>query len=164
MHLLHLKNLLRNLSMYSAAVENLTKILLKADPTNFISHNNQVYLSHENQIMNEFKKRKILETSTSSTTSTTNPHQQHQPLNRTDVIHHAAILIEKLHQQAEEQKAQFVLLGHHHPHQSSSSFVVGKDENGNPVPATAPPFVVPQQVRERSRTKTINGSYSFSYP
>lgn len=99
-----------DLTCLEAAIDALTKVLLKVDPTNFIEHNNQVYFATDKSTMNDqghdssFRKRR-------STGSTSTSHH-HQPLNRTEVINHATILIEKLASESEELKLKMMQFQH----------------------------------------------------
>ena len=70
-----------------------------------MAHNNQLYYPNENNFDAEesssaFKKRRSDIFSSSSS--------HHQPLNRTDIINHASILIDKLGKERDQQKAQLM--------------------------------------------------------
>lgn len=83
----------------SSAIDQLTKVLLKVDPTNFMSHNNQVYFAASQSQQNDptFRKRR---SSAAPRGSISTSH--HQPLNRTEVINHAVLLIERLANESEQ--------------------------------------------------------------
>lgn len=131
----------------SAAIDNLTKILLKVDPINFIEHNNQMYFATDRGSINEsndptFRKRR------SSTARAPSTSHHHQPLNRTEIITHAAMLIERLASESEETKMKLMQM-QHMPNNNSegNGAAVGapNTNNGAPSMSMVSPFPMQQQ-------------------
>ncbi len=145
----------------SAAIDNLTKILLKVDPINFIEHNNQVYFATERGSINNsndptFRKRR------SSTSRTPATSHHHQPLNRTEIITHAAMLIERLAAESEESKVKMIQLQHMSNNGEGNGAPAGatSTNNGAPSMSMVSPFPM-QQVCQDIILKEFLGTLYF---
>lgn len=105
--------------------------MLKTDPSNFIEHNNQVYFAAEKAPtpLNEANDSAFRKRRTSSSTS-----HHHQPLNRTEVISHATILIEKIASENADLKMKFMQMPHLN---AASGAVVASGENADAASGTS---------------------------
>ena len=131
------------------AIDQLSKMLLRVDPSTFIEHNNQVYSTPNVIDLDNKKNQHDLQLITF-------PHQNHkeevrqqyQPLNRTSTINHAAILLEKLATESEETKIELLQLQH--------MFLMNKNHSGR-VPMT-----MTSHPEYNSGTSNIAGGNSSS--
>eukprot|EP00551_Chaetoceros_affinis_P007644 CAMPEP_0203665012 /NCGR_PEP_ID=MMETSP0090-20130426/2307_1 /ASSEMBLY_ACC=CAM_ASM_001088 /TAXON_ID=426623 /ORGANISM="Chaetoceros affinis, Strain CCMP159" /LENGTH=571 /DNA_ID=CAMNT_0050528443 /DNA_START=124 /DNA_END=1839 /DNA_ORIENTATION=- len=131
----------------SAAIDQLTKILLRVDPVNFIEHNNQVYFASERGTINNsndptFRKRR----SSTSRAPTTSHH--HQPLNRTEIITHAALLIERLAEERDGMNMKIMQVQHMSSNGDGNGNTAGAPNanNGAPSISMVSPFPMQQQA------------------
>eukprot|EP00551_Chaetoceros_affinis_P015625 CAMPEP_0203711870 /NCGR_PEP_ID=MMETSP0091-20130426/69743_1 /ASSEMBLY_ACC=CAM_ASM_001089 /TAXON_ID=426623 /ORGANISM="Chaetoceros affinis, Strain CCMP159" /LENGTH=300 /DNA_ID=CAMNT_0050589821 /DNA_START=35 /DNA_END=937 /DNA_ORIENTATION=- len=87
-------------------------MLLKLDPTKFIQHNSQLY-HFTDQGKNGSSANDDDRDPPFSTSSSFPPRQvTHHPLNRTDIINHAVVMLEKLARESEESKIELLQVQH----------------------------------------------------
>ncbi len=81
-----------------------------------MAHNNQVYYTNDGASKDDALVTSHLLESTNKKprTDSMQSTSHHQPLNRTEIINHAAILIEKLAKRREEYKMQLLAMQHQH--------------------------------------------------
>lgn len=84
-------------SEITCAIDHLTKILIKVEPTNLFQQNNLVYTTSTN----DFPPRSL---------RTSNNSSGQQPLNRTEIINHAAQVLDRLFKENEERKMHLMRL------------------------------------------------------
>jgi hypothetical protein len=113
----------------SVAIDRLSNVFLKIDPTNFIQHNDQVYFVSGRDQGNKrgqnkkenghFSNSSILYQGdedefdrSKQRTKTTRTHQHQHLLNRTAIINYATVLLEKLARESEETQIELLQLQH----------------------------------------------------
>ena len=89
-----------------------------------MGHNNQVYCTNNENGSGTEPAQKKSRTGEKLSTS------HHQPLNRTEIIIHAAVLMEKLSRKRDEQKAQLLAYQHH------AAAVTTQTQGGNMISNT----------------------------
>jgi len=137
----------------SSAIDALTKVLVKVDPTNFIEHNNQVYFATEKASITEASSESSFRKRRSSAGFNTSHH--HQPLNRTEVINHATVLIEKL--AAERDDVKMRMHGGQPVPTSSSNSEAPKGGSAAPTAAMVPQY--PMQGGQPQLMMVANGAH-----
>ncbi len=131
----------------SVAIERLSKMLLKLDPSSFMQHNNQLYHFTDGE---KGIKRKSLNDDHDIYSSFPQRQVQHHPLNRTDIINHAVVMLEKLARESEESKIELLQVQH-------SMVMANKYSSTPPQPApttTTTTLPAPQHLTTTATTAT----------
>ena len=110
------------------AIDQLTKILIKVEPTNLIQQNNLVYSTNASDF--PYRSSRLSGNSTGGS---------QQPLNRTEIINHAVHVLEKLFSENEERKMHIMRM-----HSIVHGVNGGSGNNQSPQQATM--MMMPQQV------------------
>ena len=143
------------------AIDNLTKILLKVEPANLFQQNNLVYSTNSN---NDF--------SSSRSVRTNNNSSGQQPLNRTEIINHAAQVLDRLFRENEERKMHLMRIhavgGAKDVNSASNGTNGGPNSTGNhqmmmfPQPVSCLLFIYQPFIQQKTVFSNLLFS-SFSY-